>query len=122
MNIIDNLIKVFSHFFKIEKRGRNHREQSFKLLEVCDRASAISAAQQQGVATFIRSGNVYKWLFFTCPCGCKQQIALNLMQSHTPHWELEIHTPTKFTVYPSVDSTTCGAHFWLRDGKVIWCE
>ena len=120
--MVRNLISVLARFFGIHSKTGRRREQKFKLMECTDRASAASAAKQQGVASIIRNGKAHKWLLFTCPCGCNQQIALNLMQSHTPHWEVEIRTANSFTVYPSVDATKSGAHFWLRDGKVIWCE
>jgi hypothetical protein len=120
--MIRNLINALARFFWPKTKFDKPLERKFKLLEFSDRASATSAAKQRGVAALISSGNARKWLLFACPCGCNQQIALNLMQNHRPHWEVDIVTPIKFTVYPSIDSTTCGAHFWLRDGMVIWCE
>ena len=120
--MIRNIIIALARFFWPKPKLDKPLEHRFKLLEFSDRASATSAAKQKGVAAVICSRKAKKWLLFTCPCGCNQQIALNLMQSHTPHWKLDIRTPTIFTVHPSIDSTTCGAHFWLRDGRVIWCE
>lgn len=61
-----------------------------------------------------------KWLRFACPCGCGLEIALNLMASHDPHWRVEIHPDQTLTLYPSVDSTSCGAHFWVRRNEVDW--
>ena len=31
-----------------------------------------------------------KWVKFTCPCGCKETIALNLMASHSPRWSVTV--------------------------------
>ncbi|WP_425265716.1 DUF6527 family protein [Acidovorax radicis] len=44
------------------------------------------------------------------------------MSSHSPRWEVKILSKTSFSVHPSVDATSCGAHFWLRNGRVIWCQ
>lgn len=61
-----------------------------------------------------------KWLRLRCPCGCGDVIALNLMTSHKPRWEVEEHDGGTLTVYPSVDSRNCGAHFWIRGNKIHW--
>ncbi|WP_363928503.1 DUF6527 family protein [Thiobacillus sp. 0-1251] len=104
-------------------RGQPLRQEQRYVVEIFDdRAAASMAAKRTGVAALVRGGHGYKWMLFTCPCGCKQQIALNMMRSHSPRWRVEVRSRNLFTVHPSVDSTTCGAHFWLRDGRVIWCE
>ena len=120
--MLRNIFAALTRLLGFDTKLTSRNEQRFKLVEFDDRTAATLAARQFGIAAIVRGGRGYKWLLFTCPCGCNQQIALNLMQSHTPHWELTIRTPTIFTVYPSVDFSQCGAHFWLRDGKVIWCE
>lgn len=93
---------------------------SYTLLSFDDRKAAAAAARQDCVAALVRSAGRNKWLLLKCPCGCGQQIALNLMSSHTPRWRVEVQSRSRFSVHPSVDSTSCGAHFWLRDGRVIW--
>jgi hypothetical protein len=98
------------------------RQSNYSLKVFEDRRSAVAAAQVSGLAAVVRSGNNNKWLLFKCPCGCKQQIALNLMEGHIPRWKVEIQSPTSFSVYPSVDATSCGAHFWLKNGVVIWAD
>ena len=87
-----------------------------------DRGSATEAAKNQYAAAVIRSHGIDKWCLFTCPCGCGQQIALNLMKSHFPRWRVDTKRDGTFSLYPSVDSTTCGAHFLIRNSQVVWCE
>lgn len=87
-----------------------------------DRSAAASAARTAGVAALVLGGGREKWLLMTCPCGCGQEIALNLMQSQSPRWKVSVQSAKRFSVHPSVDATSCGAHFWLRDGRVIWCQ
>jgi hypothetical protein len=123
--MFDRLINAISRFFGFsgsqKSVGRRHVQRyTLKIFE--DRSTAAEAAKSGGVATLVRSGEGYKWILFTCPCGCDQQIALNLMRSHFPRWEVEVHSTKSFTLHPSVDSTTCGAHFWVRNGQVIWCD
>ncbi|WP_375122122.1 DUF6527 family protein [Variovorax sp. WS11] len=52
--------------------------------------------------------------------GCGQQVVLNLMESHHPSWRV-VSEEQGPSIFPSVDSTTCGAHLLVRDGRIIWC-
>lgn len=61
-----------------------------------------------------------KWLRFACPCSCGEELALNLMTSKRPCWTVQLHDDGTLTVHPSVDSTTCGAHFWIRKNRIQW--
>ena len=63
-----------------------------------------------------------KWLRFTCPCGCGDEIVLNLMQAHYPKWTIRLHSDQTVTLHPSVHATKCGSHFWLRRNRVHWVE
>lgn len=96
--------------------------KTFVLQTFEDRSAAASAAKNPGIAALVRGGGREKWLLMQCPCGCGQQIALNLMQSHSPRWKVSVQSTKRFSIHPSVDATSCGAHFWLRDGRVIWCQ
>lgn len=124
-SMLSRVINVVLTFFGIGSRGRKggHRHpQRYSLQFYDDRAKAVAAAKAPGVAALVRGGSGYKWIIFTCPCGCEQQIALSLMRSHLPRWSIEVRPNGTFTLHPSVDSTTCGSHFWVREGTVIWCE
>jgi hypothetical protein len=86
-----------------------------------DRSHAARAAKQERLFAVAKSAEKLKWGFLKCPCGCGDQIALNLMASHRPRWTVEITSPSSFSVHPSVHAMSCGAHFWLEDGKIRWC-
>src|SRR4051794_7540834 len=62
-----------------------------------------------------------KWAMLECPCGCGDTIDVNLMKSGTPVWRLSVANG-KPSFHPSlwVPKEKCGAHFWIRDGKIIW--
>lgn len=101
---------------------RQKNEVRYSLTTFEERSEARAAANQDGVAALVSSGEKRKWLILKCPCGCGQEIALNLMGSHSPRWRVDVTSAQSFSVHPSVDATSCGAHFWLRDGRVSWCE
>jgi hypothetical protein len=113
------LIKFISALFRFDSDVK--LSNKFILKEFEARSDAIQAAMNPGVAAVVRSGDQRKWILLMCPCGCKNQIALNLMKTHTPYWRLEVRANDTFSIYPSVDSQTCGAHFWIKNGQVIWC-
>ena len=123
--MLRDLLRAIARFFGFDTAkptARDRSEKTYTIAAFDDRSAAAAAARQPGVAAIVRGGSGYKWILFSCPCGCDQQIALNLMQSHSPRWRVDVRSPDSFTVHPSVDATNCGAHFWLRDGRVIWSE
>lgn len=86
------------------------------------RAAAMTAAQTALVVAVAASHGKRKWAYLLCPCGCGHQIALNLMSTHRPFWHVSETGEQYASIYPSIDSTTCGAHFWIRAGVVNWAE
>lgn len=76
-----------------------------------------------GAFYLVDTGNKPKWVMFLCPCGCGHVITLSLRKIHDPHWKLNIEAEGRPTLYPSVwQKTDCYSHFWLRDGRIYWCE
>ncbi len=60
-------------------------------------------------------------LRFCCPCGCGRKANLNLYQDpppNVPKWQFDEKT---LTVTPSVNDLKCGAHYFIRNGEVVWC-
>lgn len=66
-------------------------------------------------------GKPVKWAVLQCPCGCGDTIDVNLMKARRPVWDLYVNDG-KATFHPSLwmPKEKCGAHFWIRDGKIIW--
>lgn len=84
------------------------------------RLEAMSLAEKGQFAVLAPDGHD-KWLYFKCPCGCGEIVCLNLMQSQFPKWRVELNRLGQYSVFPSVDSQTCGSHYWIRNGRVHWC-
>lgn len=58
-----------------------------------------------------------------CPCGCGKTIELLLIQEARPRWDLSIDSKTRPSLSPSVwVQTGCRSHFWVRRGRVEWCD
>lgn len=72
---------------------------------------------------FVMSGTLPKWSMFRCPCGCEDVITLSMQTLHRPHWRLSFTNSQRPTLHPSVwKDKGCMSHFWLRDGRVYWCN
>ncbi|MGO3181485.1 MAG: DUF6527 family protein [Aequorivita sp.] len=62
----------------------------------------------------------YWYALLKCPCGCQENIMLNLMDDADPCWKLNLND-FGISVSPSIWRTVdCKSHFWLRNSKVIW--
>lgn len=81
---------------------------------------AVQAAKNGLVLAIVESGGRRKWAMLRCPCGCGEVLAMNLMSTHRPRWDVRVTASGDASLYPSVDSTKCGAHFWLKQGRIVW--
>jgi hypothetical protein len=58
-----------------------------------------------------------------CPCGCGQRLEMMLLKSVKPRWDVTLDLRGRVTLHPSVWLRTgCRSHFWIRAGKVVWCD
>jgi hypothetical protein len=61
-----------------------------------------------------------KWAHFICP-RCGEHIQVPIAASLN-NWTLSVDWLGRPTMSPSIwETATCGAHFFLRRGKVDWC-
>jgi hypothetical protein len=121
--MLTGLANWWRNFWAAAKKhtaARRRMSSRYRLREFTTRAAAQAAAQSGSIVAVFQSHGKLKWAYFNCPCGCGNQIALNLMDTNYPAWRISCRTKKDFSIAPSVDSTTCGAHFWIRHGKVNW--
>jgi hypothetical protein len=58
-----------------------------------------------------------------CPCGCGRTIELLLLPDVKPRWDLETDDVGRPSLNPSIWlQDGCKSHFWIRQGRVQWCE
>lgn len=71
----------------------------------------------------VRDGKEEWSVGFACPCGCQRTIELLLIPDANPHWKITVDSKGRPTLTPSVWlQGGCRSHFWVRKGKVIWCD
>lgn len=86
---------------------------------VGSRWDVSSALSLSGDAALVSRGGLDRWIVFRCPCGCEDEVPINLDPRVGPAWR--IYQPGKnLTVYPSVwRDANCESHFIVRKG-LIW--
>ena len=58
-----------------------------------------------------------------CPCGCGQNLEMMVLEGVNPRWDVTTDTRGRPSLHPSVWLRSgCRSHFWIRGGKVVWCE
>jgi hypothetical protein len=59
---------------------------------------------------------------FLCPCGCRAEVWLNLLEHEDrPTWTVQEVKSKKAQITPSVWSQTgCKSHFFIKRGRLIW--
>jgi hypothetical protein len=58
-----------------------------------------------------------------CPCGCGDTIELMVVPEIKPRWSIKADKGELPTLHPLVwRQNGCRSHFWLRGGKVFWCD
>jgi len=65
-------------------------------------------------------GGYLKWAHLICPkCGDHIQLPL----AGNARWSVKVDLLRRPTIAPSIwETESCGAHFFVKKGKVLWCE
>lgn len=68
----------------------------------------------------IGENKCYWMALFKCPCGCDDEINLNLLDNTSPSWEID-HNVDEPSISPSIRRIKkCKSHFFIKRGKVVW--
>ncbi len=88
---------------------------------VYSRANASAYLKQPGDAVIVER-NGPRWLILSCPCGCGDELPINLDRRAGPAWRL-YESPDGTSVYPSVwRDTDCKSHFIIWRDKILLFE
>ena len=65
------------------------------------------------------AGEKAYYAMFKCPCGCGEDIYLNLIPDTRPCWLYNLHDDQSVSLQPSINRQVgCKSHFWMRAGNV----
>lgn len=69
----------------------------------------------------IKDGKDAEALVFKCPCGCGENIYLNLLKDARPKWSYKITKKNGISIFPSVNRVVgCHSHFYLSNSRIDW--
>lgn len=86
------------------------------------RAAVVGLLINPGDAVLIQRG-VPRWLIMKCPCGCGEEIPINLDTRAGKAWRLYLDAKYGSSLFPSVwRDTGCEAHFIIRRNKIYLFE
>lgn len=86
--------------------------------EVTSRGGVTGLLQEPGDAVLIQRG-VPRWLMIKCPCGCGEEIPVNLDKRAGKAWRL-YQGASGLTLFPSVwRDTGCEAHFIIWRDQIV---
>jgi hypothetical protein len=58
-----------------------------------------------------------------CPCGCGQRLEMMVLKEVKPRWDVVVDARGRVSLHPSVWLREgCRSHFWVRSGKIVWCD
>ena len=79
-----------------------------------------SADLEPGLVLIEERDGYLKWVHFSCP-KCRDHIQLPLAGGE--RWSIKLDALRRPTFAPSVwEQATCGAHFFIRKGRLLWCQ
>lgn len=58
-----------------------------------------------------------------CPCGCGRRLEMMLLEEVRPRWDISVDARGYVSLHPSVWLREgCKSHFWVRSGRIVWCD
>lgn len=88
---------------------------------VSSRDEAAVSLQHPGDAALVVRG-VPRMLLLRCPCGCGDDLSINLDPRAGPAWRHYLRRGA-LTLFPSYwRATHCGSHFILWKNEICWCD
>lgn len=84
------------------------------------RDAAAAELHVAGDLAIVHRG-VPRLLLLRCPCGCGDNLIINLDRRAGPAWRMYVRS-AKVTLYPSYwRDSACESHFIIWSNRVFWC-
>ena len=110
------MIRKFLTFLKV----RYYRIFLGKTLYLNKYVDVIPEQLKPGLVYVEGSAGNFWFASLLCPCGCKQEININLDENESPCWKLDKKEYADLS--PSLwKNNGCKSHFFLKKGEVKWC-
>ena len=85
------------------------------------RGEASQLLKKPGDAVVVFRGQP-RWFVLSCPCGCGEEISVNLDHRTGPAWR-SYQTAHGFTLFPSIwREIGCRSHFIIWADRILWFD
>ena len=128
--MITQVINLFKNLLTFSKKDAAPKKDSplpskklYRKYYSLSSVEEIPEEVKENVLYHIGEGN-FKWLLvFTCPCGCRELIQLNLLKEASPKWRVKFHDDGDISLYPSINrQVNCKSHFNITRNSVRWWD
>ena len=117
-----NKIKKVKGIFRFKKSNFKKPVIHFTSVIKMDKTPSNDDINEKDFIEVVYQGKPM-WALFKCPCTCGFTISLSLQKAHDYQWRVSINKKGRPDLYPSVwQKGGCHSHFWITDGRVIWCK
>lgn len=121
MHVVENLRHASRRLIRWARRRWDAWHPPRKLLIV--EGDALPSHLPSRTLVLLRDDGEDWSVGMLCPCGCGDPIELMLIREARPRWDLRVDPKQLPTLQPSIwRNTGCRSHFWLRGGRVTWCD
>lgn len=87
------------------------------------RAEEVPDTPEGGMLYVVGEGNHEWYAVMRCPCGCGESLVMSLLAGARPRWRVTVDEDGIPSLSPSVNRRVgCRSHFFLREGRIVWCE
>lgn len=102
--------------------SRKDRKRVFALSgEAAVREDALSMLRGPGDGALVVRGQP-RWFLLKCPCGCGDDISINLDSRTGPAWRY-YEGRNGFTLFPSIwRESGCKSHFIIWANRILWFD
>jgi hypothetical protein len=113
-----NLKRIFRRIFDFLKKNKKSNLYKLRIVSELPKFPDDEIVYLEGNEKL----DEYWYALLKCPCGCKENIVLNLIDDVRPYWQIKMDK-SNFSIFPSIWRTkNCKSHFWLKNGKVIFVK
>jgi hypothetical protein len=102
--------------------AREERKRTFALNgSATVRNQALALLRAPGDGALVIRGRP-RWFIIKCPCGCGENISINLDSRTGPAWRY-YQSRNGFTLFPSVwRESGCKSHFVIWANRILWFD
>lgn len=121
LEIVKWLTKVWNSFWIYQYQTNKSDIEPYNAPFQINFIEDIPESMPDKTIFIVQDGNVPELLAFKCPCGCDENVILNLLEDTSPRWSYLINGRNLIDIRPSVwRKVGCKSHFFVINSIIKW--